>query len=217
MAFLDDNGLTTVWERMKTYVSNIVSNYVKKEDGKGLSSNDYTTTEKNKLSNIEEGAQKNQNAFSAFTFIRSEENGGNIKFSANSPSTELPWTLSPIFSIGSSYGGPMLSLKEATEENMGVVSKNAMWTYVKEKSDDIYAKKSDMSTVYKYKGSVTSASNLPTSGMSVGDTYNIEATSTYGPAGTNVSWTGSEWDPLGGMFEVPAMTTTEINNICTLT
>jgi hypothetical protein len=33
--------------------------------GKGLSTNDYTTTEKNKLSGIAEGAEVNQNAFSS--------------------------------------------------------------------------------------------------------------------------------------------------------
>ncbi len=37
---------------------------VDKVDGKGLSTNDYTTTEKNKLANIASGAQVNQNAFS---------------------------------------------------------------------------------------------------------------------------------------------------------
>lgn len=37
---------------------------VDKVSGKGLSTNDYTTTEKNKLSGVEAGAQKNQNAFS---------------------------------------------------------------------------------------------------------------------------------------------------------
>lgn len=37
---------------------------VDKVDGKGLSTNDYTTTEKNKLSGIASGAEVNQNAFS---------------------------------------------------------------------------------------------------------------------------------------------------------
>ena len=37
---------------------------VDKVDGKGLSTNDYTTTEKNKLAGIAEGAEVNQNAFS---------------------------------------------------------------------------------------------------------------------------------------------------------
>lgn len=36
-----------------------LSNYVEKETGKGLSTNDYTTTEKNKLAGIEAGAQVN--------------------------------------------------------------------------------------------------------------------------------------------------------------
>lgn len=41
-------------------VQSQVSNKVDKVNGKSLSSNDYTTAEKNKLSNIESGAQKNK-------------------------------------------------------------------------------------------------------------------------------------------------------------
>ena len=44
--------------------SDVSSGYVAKESGKGLSSNDYTTSEKNKLSGIASGAEVNQNAFS---------------------------------------------------------------------------------------------------------------------------------------------------------
>lgn len=43
----------------ETYVNNAVSGKVDKVTGKGLSTNDYTTTEKNKLSGIEAGAQVN--------------------------------------------------------------------------------------------------------------------------------------------------------------
>lgn len=42
-----------------TTVANQIGTKVDKVDGKGLSTNDYTTTEKNKLSGIESGAQKN--------------------------------------------------------------------------------------------------------------------------------------------------------------
>ena len=45
-------------------ISNAVANKVDKVDGKGLSTNDYTTDEKNKLSGIATGAEVNQNAFS---------------------------------------------------------------------------------------------------------------------------------------------------------
>lgn len=49
--YIDWSGLQTLWNK-------IVASFVQKEDGKGLSSNDFTTTEKNKLAGIEEGANK---------------------------------------------------------------------------------------------------------------------------------------------------------------
>ena len=48
----------------ETYVDTVASTKVDKVSGKGLSTNDYTTTEKNKLSGIATGAEVNQNAFS---------------------------------------------------------------------------------------------------------------------------------------------------------
>lgn len=47
-----------------TTIATQIGNKVDKVDGKGLSTNDYTTTEKSKLASIAEGAQVNQNAFS---------------------------------------------------------------------------------------------------------------------------------------------------------
>ena len=55
MAFLDETGATIFADEVKTYVSNTA---VVKEDGKGLSTNDYTTEEKTKLSGIATGANK---------------------------------------------------------------------------------------------------------------------------------------------------------------
>lgn len=48
--------------QMVTDLTAVVSNKVDKETGKGLSTNDYTTAEKNKLSGIEAGAQVNPGA-----------------------------------------------------------------------------------------------------------------------------------------------------------
>lgn len=53
------DGLAT-----EEYVDDVASTKVDKVSGKGLSANDYTTTEKNKLSGIASGAEVNQNAFS---------------------------------------------------------------------------------------------------------------------------------------------------------
>lgn len=47
-----------------TQITNAIANKVDKVSGKGLSTNDYTTNEKNKLSGIASGAEVNQNAFS---------------------------------------------------------------------------------------------------------------------------------------------------------
>lgn len=79
---------------------------------------------------------------------------------------------------------------------------------------ELYALKSDITGVYKYKGSVASASNLPTSGQTKGDVYNIEAASSYGGAGMNVAWDGSKWDPLGEIFSVTTITNAQLDTIC---
>lgn len=63
MKYLSYEGLA----HLKLLIKNALNLKVDKEDGKGLSSNDYTTTEKTKLSGIEEGANK--------TTVDSELNG----------------------------------------------------------------------------------------------------------------------------------------------
>ena len=71
--------------------------------------------------------------------------------------------------------------------------------------EETYATKSEISTVYKYKGSVATYDDLPASGNVVGDVYNVVAAHTTTPvfdAGTNVAWTGSAWDALGGNVDL---------------
>lgn len=77
-----------------------------------------------------------------------------------------------------------------------------------------YALKSDIVGTYKYKGSVATASTLPTSGQTTGDVYNIVASSSYGPAGCNVAWNGEAWDSLGGIFTITSISNSELDTIC---
>lgn len=78
-----------------------------------------------------------------------------------------------------------------------------------------YAKKSDITGVYRPKGSVADASKLPTSDQQVGDVWSIEADSVYGPAGMNVVWTSEgEWDNLGGIMTLEEITNEELDAIC---
>lgn len=70
-----------------------------------------------------------------------------------------------------------------------------------------YAKKTDISALYKYKGSKATFSALPTSGNVAGDVWNVEDT------GMNYAWTGTAWDALGTTFEINSITNGEIDTI----
>lgn len=57
-----------------------------------------------------------------------------------------------------------------------------------------------LATVYKYKGSVETYADLPTSAQQVGDVYNVkQADPDHNiEAGDNVAWDGTTWDILAG-------------------
>ncbi len=52
-----------------------------------------------------------------------------------------------------------------------------------------------LATAYKYKGSVAAYANLPTTGNTEGDVYNVTDT------GMNYAWTGTAWDALGSIID----------------
>lgn len=56
--YLDDIGLRQYDSKLKEYIRSSISTKVDKVSGKGLSTNDYTTEEKTKLADIENGANK---------------------------------------------------------------------------------------------------------------------------------------------------------------
>lgn len=60
---------------------------------------------------------------------------------------------------------------------------------------------------YKYKGSVATVSDLPSSGNKVGDVWNVQAD------GMNYAWDGTEWDNLGSDFNIEALTNSDIDQI----
>ena len=70
-----------------------------------------------------------------------------------------------------------------------------------------YALKSDISTVYKYKGSVDNYAALPGEDNEVGDVYNLNDT------GMNYVWTGTAWDALGQVFTITAIDNGTIDTI----
>ena len=81
----------------------------------------------------------------------------------------------------------------------GLPTTNAVLDYLKN-----YAKKDDISKVYKYKGTKTNYSELTTSGNNIGDVWNITNadTANHIKAGDNVVWDGSKWDNLSGTVDL---------------
>lgn len=74
-------------------------------------------------------------------------------------------------------------------------------------AESTYAKKTDITGMYKYKGSVASYANLPTTGNTAGDVWNTE------DYGKNYAWDGTQWDDLGGIFEINTISNAEIDSI----
>lgn len=71
-----------------------------------------------------------------------------------------------------------------------------------------YAKLTDITSAYRYKGTVGNYSDLPTT-HKVGDVYNIKNADTDNniKAGDNVVWNGTEWDNLSGVVDLSAYLT----------
>lgn len=127
--YLDNDGLLYLWQKIKNVFAtkDALNDKVDKVTGKGLSTNDYTTAEKNKLAAFD--------------------------------------------------------------------------------SADTYALKTDLASMYKYKGSVESVNVLPSTGQTIGDVYNVELT------GMNYAWNGTEWDALGEIFTITSISNGDIDTI----
>lgn len=92
-------------------------------------------------------------------------------------------------------------------------------TYTQSEVDSAIS--SAVTSAYKYKGSVATIQDLPSSGQTVGDVYDVQAT------GVNYAWNGTTWDALGSYVDtslywtnqtgqtntLEAMTVAEINTI----
>lgn len=167
--------------------------FVKQVSGKGLSTNDYTSEEKTKLSGIASGAQAN-----VIEIVK--VNGTALSVTSKAVNVTVPTKTSQLTN-DSTYVKKSEIPTQVSEFNndMSYVTANNIIVMLKD-----YALKSDVSSMYKYKGSVDSYAKLPTSGQTVGDSYNVKsADSSHGiRKGDNVVWTGTEWDVLSGTVDL---------------
>lgn len=282
--YLDQTGLALVWAKIKE----LVSTKVNKVEGKGLSSNDYTSDEKTKLAgiasgaqvNVLEGIQKNGNTVTVTNKIANISvptktsditNDSGYITAADIPEGSAATTTTPkmdgIAAVGSEtafargdhihpsdtsrvpttrkVAGHALSADVTlVKGDVGLgnvdntadadkpvstaqqtaldgkvdkvtgkgLSTNDYTTAEKNKlaafgSADTYALKSDITNMYKYKGSVATVSALPSSDNITGDVYNVES------SGMNYAWDGTAWDALGVIFTITSISNSDIDTI----
>lgn len=213
-----------------------LSVYVEKENGKGLSTNDFTDAEKEKLEGIEAGAQANvkpdwnadesdsdgilnkptiPTKTSDLTNDSDFQNGTQVSttistaISGKADKSELPTKTSDLTNDSDFQTGTEVSTaistaiadkadKATTLAGYGITN-----AYTKNEVD------SKVASVYRYKGTVQTYADLPSTDQEVGDVYNVvTADTTHGvKAGDNLAWTGSSWDVLAGEIDLSAYAT----------
>ena len=192
---------------------------VDKVTGKGLSTNDYTTDEKNKLNGIENGAEVNPKVrvdghlrkISGYTV---DDNYGALIMAYDDGSLDGSMIAVPLASAAQEELESLsnaLAGKVDAEDGKGL-STNDYTTAEKNKlaafgEASTYALKADITNMYKYKGSVATVSALPASENTTGDVYNVEAT------GMNYAWNGTAWDALGEIFTITSISNSDIDTI----
>lgn len=169
-----------------TAMSTALEGKVDKVEGKVLSSNDYTTAEKEKLAGLSNYDDADIRASIA---TKAEADSVYTKEEVN---TELGKKAdkTTVETLTTTVNGK--ADKATTISGYGITD-----AYTKTEVD------AKVSSVYKYKGSVADESALPTEGQVVGDVYNLEDT------GMNVAWTGEGWDNLGSVIDLTPYLTKE--------
>lgn len=255
-------------------INTALGNKVDKVSGKGLSTNDYTTTEKNKLAGIAANAnnytlpkagaetlggvkigmefigESGSTEYSMVHVAENAEDGNLYSRYPNDATTSndglmtkaMVTKLSGIAENANNYSLPTASSTLGGVKTTSTVTSTSGYTAVpiingvpyyknttystasssanglmsktdKAKLDAFasasdYALKSDITNMYKYKGSVDTYADLPATGNAVGDVWNVAA------GGMNYVWTiDGEWDALGEIFTIDAITNAEIDTI----
>lgn len=211
--YLDYEGLSTYNTKVKAKLDTKVDAVT----GKGLSDENYTAAEKTKLEGL-----KNYVLPAAATATL----GGVIVATTEDPvptNTALKadatgkafvdWSEAPAASAtvaGLAKVGTGLKIGDsgAIEVDPATApTHDVNWSDIQGKPD--VAVKGDLASVYKFKGSVANYAALPTEGLEVGFVYNVEDTN------MNYAWTGTEWDPLGQVFSITAISNEQIDALFT--
>lgn len=218
-----------------TEVYNAIDTKVDKVEGKGLSTNDYVTADKTKVTNINEvveAATKNITA-TGISITLDKRNlvtnaVENIELDLPASTTALAGLMLPSdkTKLNGIAAGAEVNVNadwNATEGDALILNKPTIPTvdvtksYVdtqlatKANASNVYTKAevdSKVSSVYRVKGSVASYANLPTVDVTIGDVYNVNDTG----ANYVATSTTPTWDKLSETVDLSGYATTAAMN-----
>lgn len=158
----------------KTYVDSKLDTKVDKEEGKGLSTNDYSNDDRQKVSNIVDYV----------TAMRSTTSINTMNLSLDKKNVIT----------GSTYTVGSVTFNSASSKSAGVLTASYFEKLDALPSADELDQKINtaIGSVYRVKGSVANYNALPTEDVSIGDVYNLEDTG----ANYVATSTTPDWDKL---------------------
>lgn len=158
----------------KTYVDSKLDTKVDKEEGKGLSTNDYSNDDRQKVSNIVDYV----------TAIRSTTSMNTMGLSLDKKNVIT----------GSIYTTGSITFNSASSKSAGVLTASYFEKLDALPSADELDQKINtaIGSVYKVKGSVANYEALPKDNVTIGDVYNLEDTG----ANYVATSTTPDWDKL---------------------
>lgn len=211
--YLDYTGLEHYHSKIQTELDKKVNTEV----GKKLTTEDFTTELKNKLDGLTQYVLP----------VTTESTLGGVMIATSSePVPSKPalkadatgkayvdWKDAPqastteagLIKLGNGFKSGADGAIEVDGENIAAGSVD--WDDIQNKPDDLL-KKGDLGTVYRYKGSVSTYSELANkeSDAEAGDVYNVEDT------GMNYAFiTAGNWDALGATFTITPISTSDID------
>lgn len=222
--FLDQSGLSYFWGKIKEELgklNTLIGGKVDKRDNYDLSKNDFTDDLKSKL----EGIPANANAYelpkATNTVLGGVKVGSGINVedgvisveeydAATSSDDGLMSSTDKAkldeFTKAADYAlkTDLVEYEDATQSDSGLMSstdKAKLDAFTKAAD---YALKADIVDMYNFKGSKATYTDLPKDAKK-GDVWDVKQD------GMNYAWTGSEWDSLGAVFSIDAITSQEID------
>lgn len=195
MGYLNNDGLLYLWQKLKV----MFAGKVDVVSGKNLSTNDFTNELKQKLDGVEANANH-------YTLPTAGTELGGVKTISDIQSSD-GYTASPIIGGVVYYKDTNTTYGTVTTSTNGLMSAADKTKLDGFGSASEYAKKTDITSAIRYKGSKSTYTELPSTDNEVGDMWNATDTD------MNYIWTGSAWDAQSPTVAVESITNGEIDTI----